>query len=346
MFSRLAKKSLFALPVLVLSSLAACAAPVAEEEAAAGSTDATEDELRAGGCISGDKMLPNIYDMGDVPEFTQRSSARFGYSPASRVVSNAGAPGCETLPGSLKAQCQGARFTANGTAWGPKDEASGRLLLSVSNGGGGFLMIAPKDFVYCSANPERDMPPRIVLKKTLHVQLTPEGFDPRSTPAQIDAMTSSYCRPGTFDRATFQCVARDGVTVDVSTYVKTPVAGGACALPDGAPSGVTGCSGDLTCQNGKWQVRSCASVASSSRSFCSRKGYCESSMSFPAEDAPCSNPAGTPSWSTGCGKVLTAGAPIEFTCQDGFWAKQSCASRASSSRSYCSDAGYCDSVGH
>lgn len=343
MSSRHASRSLFLLPLL---AIAACAAPTTEEEPAAGSTDATEDELRAGGCISGDKMVPNIYDLSDVPEFTQRSSARFSYSPASRVVSNAGAPGCETLTGSLKAQCQGARFTAKGTVWGPKDENLGRLLLTVSNGGGGFLMIAPKDFVYCSGDAERALPPRLVFKKVVHVQLTPEGFDPSATPAQIDATTSSYCKPGTFDRATFQCVARDGVTVDVDSYVKTPVPGGDCALPEGAPSNVTGCIGDLTCQNGKWAARSCASVASSSRSFCSRKGYCDSSMSFPAEDAPCTNPAGTPGWSVGCGKVLTAGAPLEMTCQDGFWAKQSCSQLASSSRSFCTDAGFCDSIGH
>lgn len=343
MFSRFAPKSLFVLPFI---ALAACAAEAPADDVEAGDTDATEDELRSGSCVSGDKIVANIYDFGDVPEFTRTSSSPFTYSPAARVVSNAGAPGCDTMSGTLKAHCRAAGFGAKDTSWGPKDENVGRLLLTVSNGGGGFLMIAPKDYVYCSGNADGALPPRIVLKKTVHVQVSPEGFDPNASPSQVDAMLGGYCNAGTFDRSTFQCVARSGLNIDVASYIKTPVVGGACALADGAPSDGIACHEALTCQNGKWTDTSCATRASSSRSFCSRKGICASSAATPAEDAPCSNPPGTPSYSVGCAKQLTAGAPIELTCQDGFWTKQSCASRASSSRSACSEAGYCESIGH
>jgi hypothetical protein len=119
------------------------------------------------------------------------------------------------------------------------------------------------------------------------------------------------------------------------------------AIAQGAPAGVMACThAGLVCVGGKWVAKSCAEQAMSSRSFCSRKGYCDGSMAYPAEDAPCSNPKDSDALS--CGTVLGSAATgnTEMTCQDGFWKKQSCASFAKSSRSYCAQNGRCDSVGH
>lgn len=119
------------------------------------------------------------------------------------------------------------------------------------------------------------------------------------------------------------------------------------AIADGAPDGATACTqANLVCVEGKWAEKSCAQLASSSRSFCSNKGFCDASMTFPAEGAPCANPKDSDALS--CGKVLgAAGTPsVELTCQDGFWKTQSCAAYASSSRSHCAPSGRCDSLGH
>ncbi len=328
------------------SACSVSAGDVAEE--GLGATDATEDELREGSCIPGDRIMPNLYDMADVPEFTEAAHASFMYSESSRIIANTSPTpetlGCETLKSeSLRRQCRYTGFTAKDTSWGPRDEATGRVLVTVSNGGGGFQLVEPKDFYYCSANAARGLPPRIVLKRQVHVAVSPEGFDRNMSDAQADAALGAYCKQGTFDRQAMKCVLREGVKVDVSSYIKTPVVGEACVVREGTPEGATSCHGDLTCENGKWTSKSCATRASSSRSFCARQGYCKSSMSFPAEDAPCGS---APGGATACGKVLTAGPSIELTCQDGFWTNQSCASLARSSRSYCSAEGVCDAMGH
>lgn len=116
------------------------------------------------------------------------------------------------------------------------------------------------------------------------------------------------------------------------------------AIAQAAPSGTTACHhAGMVCVNGRWQAKSCADLASSSRSFCSRKGFCDSSMAFPAEDAQCTNPKDADTSS--CGMVLGSAETgnTELTCQNGFWKKQSCASYAMSSRSYCAQSGRCES---
>lgn len=126
-----------------------------------------------------------------------------------------------------------------------------------------------------------------------------------------------------------------------------PAALDALGIASDAPAGAAAChQGGMACVNGRWQTTTCADLARSSRSFCSRRGFCDASMSFPAEDAPCRNP--TDADDTSCGIVLggAEAGNTELTCQDGFWRKQSCASLARSSRSHCADTGRCASIPH
>ncbi|MBX3226978.1 MAG: hypothetical protein KIT84_41020 [Labilithrix sp.] len=118
----------------------------------------------------------------------------------------------------------------------------------------------------------------------------------------------------------------------------SPVALAALALAAAAPDGATACHhGGMICRAGRWEAQTCSQHSSSSRSFCSRKGFCDASSTLPTLDAPCSNPTDVDAVS--CAKPLVGD---ELTCQGGFWRAQSCASYASSSRSMCGSKGHCD----
>lgn len=305
----------------------------------AAKTDDT-DEINSGQrCSGGKNWLPPYIE----PDYVLRGKYQVTYGPGTRWLAAGG--GCQEIANQqAKEACEKNDFSATEKNWGPNNAEKERLRLQIATGPHSWFMIDSDDYSYCPPDPASGKSSMLYLRSDVHVIIPMEG---RVQGTPIDpASVSDWCEPGSIDEASSRCLLKAGVKIDVLTFEIAPMPGEECFNGPSVPEYSTACFGNLICDNGVWTEKSCAARASSSKSACSRNGYCESFVTFPAEDAPCQDPAGTPAGYEGCASALSGpgGAAEEYTCaKDGFWQKKSCGEVHSTSRVSCGQAGYCES---